>query len=429
MAGSIWLPALLHGLGLATGGLVLWWAGGARRNLPLLLVLGLYAVLTWYTPVVNYLTGNTTLYGTDFTDRVGETLMIYALAVNALLLGYLARPTPSRRLTRVLERWEVPEDFVRRKLPLLWLVVGGIVALNLALFAVLHWPVSLHGVLYSVGVSPYLEGFTDSLLTVFILSWLTRRTGWKSLVGWSICLLLLLGFFFLINWRYRIIMTMIMLLGDYLLRRGVTWRLLASAGAAALTVILITVNRGVLFYGRYHELTLDITQFNERTVRDQTNNSQMFGVLLGYLDRPDVHHDWGYSTFGFIPLRAVPGQLFPGGKKPLPPLMEAIQRAFPPTGKAIPSAVTNVGEAYFAFGLPGVLGVMFLFGYLLRAAPPPHDGPGGGVLHRALYLLFTAWLFQYVTRGYLPQHVELAAYLLLPPAALHWWHRARRATS
>ncbi|SDL60505.1 hypothetical protein SAMN05421823_10728 [Catalinimonas alkaloidigena] len=430
---DLWVPILTHLVNFGVSVWVVHEKGGLRANLPYSLVLGLYFVFTFYTPVVNVWAGNLTLYGHAFGAYVESGLLLYSMGVAAFSLGYLLLPAPARRPLK--SRWSAA--WVQQKLPMLWGIFAGVIFVNLLILGVLSNRWSLTLLFYAGGYSPYLEACTDSLITLFTLALVCRvRLRWLVVAG-----VLLFGLFMLAGWRYRIVMLLIIVGGWWLMQARVSPRFWTKAVLgtvlAGIVVMWITLNRAVIVHGWYEAITFDLTQFDESEIRYQTNNSQAFFSVLEYLDRPDVSFDYGRTMFGFILVRPLPAFLFPEGQKPDPPALTLLHQAFAPTDERVTAALTNLGEWYVAFGLPGVVLGMMAFGCLLSRFPPPRmarastsdvapmpeQRPAAPVLHQTLYLLLTAWLFQYVTRGYLPQHVELAVYLMLPLGALAWWAR------
>jgi hypothetical protein len=176
----------------------------------------------------------------------------------------------------------------------------------------------------------------------------------------------------------------------------------------------LTLNRIRFSQRLFKKMDHNLAHFDLRLLANETNNSQTFGVVLGYYHAKNLGPDGVLATPTFVAVRAVPAFLFPDNKKPLPPLLGHIKEAYSatPAGAELHPAVSNLEEYYLGYGAWGVIvGMLFLAGLCRWMAT---WGPMGGSLG-------TVFLFQFISRGYLPQQVDLAFFLALPWGLLYLW--------
>jgi hypothetical protein len=184
-------------------------------------------------------------------------------------------------------------------------------------------------------------------------------------------------------------------------------------------VAWLTLNRIRFSQRLFHKLDHNLTHFDLRLLANETNNSQTFRVLLGYYHKNNVSADGLLATPTFVWVRAIPARFFSEGIKPVSPLLANIRRAYDatPEGEELHPAVSNIEEYYLGFGAWGIIIGMAMMAWLCRwlGAQAPLIGSLG-----------TIFLFQFISRGYLPQQVDLAAFLALPLVLLYLWYRFRK---
>ena len=272
--------------------------------------------------------------------------------------------------------------------------------------------------------APWFEGFTDSLIAVVLLV-VVAQTGklrWVKGLGLAVLLLGVSYYLLLTGWRFRLL-----LLGAAGL--GLVWQ---SAGrnrrrwvAVAMVLVLPAVlflfhNRAILATGQWQLLGQHTSPFSLQVLARETSNSQTFMRVLVWRDSTKNGPDWGHSTLGYLALRPIPGRFFAGGHKPLPPMHRHIFAAFSGTaqGQRLRPAVTNPEEYYLGgtwlglvLGMAGMAALCRLLGSVLAQANTPAS--------RLLGWVGTAFLYQLISRGHLPQQAQLAFFLLWPFAALY----------
>ncbi len=408
LAGLWWA----HGCTFLVGGVLAWRAG--RAGVPLGFALGSLWLYTWFTPVLLWWRGEGSIAGLAYAAHLPEMLGVYGVGVGVFVATWAALPTATE--TRwVRQVW----DGVRPGR--LWALLG----LYLGLFLTGLWVQGIPlAAWFSPGRSdtvlnlfgyhwkvPLVDKALDGLITLGYLLPASHALGWLAL---PLCLVL----FALAGFRYRTLLLVGGLLLAALLRtqtRGQRLVALGLCAVAATGMAWLTLNRLNVSARLYKKWDYNLAQFDARLLANETNNSQTFGVLLGHYHawggRPD---GWGASPH-FVAVRALPKALWPGGQKPVAPLLGNIRAAYDatPAGAQLHPAVSNLEEYYLGYGMWGVVLGMAALAWLCRQLA--RLGP--------LMPLGTFFLWQLISRGYLPQQVDLAVFLALPVGLLYLWQR------
>lgn len=387
-----------------------------RRGIPLGFALGVLGMYTLFTPWLLWYRGEDSIAGLNYGPHLAEAMGVYMVGVGIFLASWAAFPDFK---ARSFWKIEVGRNEAGRILVLLagFLAVFlyGLHQAGVPLGEWLQWKnsntyLNLFGKPWP---SPLVDKAADGMITL----------GYLLLVAWPLLGLpvgaALLGVFALAGFRYRLVL----LTGSGLLYafgqvRGRGGRIMLALGilVACLGMAWITLNRIRVSQRLFKQVDNDLTHFDLRLLANETNNSQTFRVLLGYYHAHGSRADGLLATPTFVAVRALPVRVFPEGKKPVAPLLQHIRAAYDatPEGAQLHPAVSNLEEYYLGYGMAGVVVGMGLLALLCRWMGS--WGPAGMPLG-------TLFLFQLISRGYLPQQVDLAVFLLLPVGLLWVWQR------
>ena len=401
-----------HGCTFVWGGLLAWRAG--RGGVPLGFSLGTLWLYTWFTPALLWWRGEGSIAGLAYATQLPEMLGVYIVGAGVFVAAWAALPARPEvgwalRLwqdLRPAQVWALLVGYVGLFLLGLW--VQGIplgawlmpkrsdTILNLFGY---HWKV------------PLVDKALDGLITLGYVLPGVSPLGWLAL---PLCLVL----FALAGFRYRTLL----LVGGLLLAalaRARTGKqravLLGLCAISATGMAWLTLNRLNVSARLYKKWDYNLAHFDLRLLANETNNSQTFGVMLGYYHTRGGKPDGWAASPHFVAVRAVPKALWPGGQKPVAPLLRHIRTAYDatPAGSKLHPAVSNLEEYYLGYGIWGVVLGMAALAWLCRQLAGL--GP--------LMPLGTLFLWQLISRGYLPQQVDLAVFLALPVGLLYLWQR------
>lgn len=390
--------------------------GGFIRHLPYLFSLFVIAVYGLITPFFFYNTGFFTIIGTDISNYYGAGIAFNLLATVCFVVGYWVN-------TNRLEKWRTPmlRTLSRPEfnITILFLVFFGISLINLALGGVNLAKVVTGSEVVGLGASGatyYLQNFTDSIITIILLAYLYNVPKKKLLafIIFSFFLFSLLGF------RYRIILTLFGLLFIYLYKHKVTVRQIFGAITLGLVffyaIMVSTVNRWQLLNRNYTELKFNPAEFDYSIFFSQTRGALADMAIYRHYDTPGrgAEHDHGITMFGYVFIRMIPRAIMPDKDKfyPPPQLATTIQAYDAWWGRFSGEATLNIAAFYIAFGWLGIVFGCFFWGLFLRKF-------GNGIskddpLKFVVYIIITLVSFQWITRGYMPQIIDQAIYMLIP---------------
>jgi|GEM_PF-6470089 len=423
----IWIYTLLNALILLVGIRYVRHTG-AQYVIPFAVCLGLLVVYCLLTPFYYYLTGRETVTGDLGMFRfVGKNIrayfepgmLAYMIANGCFVLGFISRQLPELNRTSSL-----PADTLaslRQYVVGLYGLFMGIVLADVIISGVNPLAVLLGSSDQSLFASQsasntyYFRAFADSIITTIVL-YAYLRGNFSKLV-----MLLVPAFvlFALLGFRYRLILTILGLVLVYLLQGGLTIHLKRWTVAGLLIfyfVSTITHNRWYFISGQYDDMTLDPTRYDYAMFFEQTRGSLAdFNLLRYYDENPETCHDYGASMFGYVLVRVVPRQLFPGGEKPYPsPYLDVLDRSLelPRDWLRIGEATLHYGAFYAGFGWLGFWLLPFGMGLWLNAFV--RRNPAANPLGFCKQIVFSLALFQFITRGYFPQFVDHYVYLFIP---------------
>ncbi len=404
--------------------------GGWNRNLVYLWSLSIYSIYLLFTPLYFYLNGRSEIIGTDITGYYGVGFFFNTLAIFSFILGYWLRGTGNK-----MPKWDLPEvNEIRNPHKIISVLFYGcyiIVLGNLAIGGANIQQVFVGNEVLGLGArggSYFLQNFTDSLICIIVLAFIYGIPSRKLLIwiGMAFFLFSLLGF------RYRILLSLFGILFVYLYSHELTpKRLIAGATLALIffyAIMFSTENRFTLITRDYEKIKVDPLTFEYERFFDQTRGALADMAVYRLYDNPnrDAQYDYGITMFGYVFIRMIPRSIYPDKDRfyPPPQLATTIQAYDAWWGKFSGEATLSVAAFYIAFGWIGVSVGHFVWGLLLRRLRD--------VIRRADKLQFATYIvvalvsFQWITRGYLPQIIDQAVYMLIPIWVMRYYAKKNR---
>lgn len=385
-----------------------------------------YFLMLLFTPFYDWVSGIHALFTYSYAGVELQAQTIYVVATAVLLGSYVwwQKYVPAIAAHKPLKFASVYEAFFQAKVGRIYLVatllIGLLVIWNLHLSGVDISALldvqkrDLQHIIFSIPFySNFLENLTNSLITcsVALVAYYHRR--WWV---WAI-LLLLWWYFFLAGWRFRIFVSALGVALVYLYMQPAQFykRLAVVVLALGLMLSFITLNRMAVAKRMFDVVEWNPLRFNIELLCNEMGNSRTFKAMLHYRKTHEVPLDGGMSMIGYIFVKFLPASLYPNGEKPLAPLLKQV-KVWIPAGAVDYNpnpAISNVDEVYFSFGLPGCIIFMWLLGFFIAWVEHMRAVQG---LKIYLYAVFVGFLYQWITRGYLPQQVQLLFFMLIP-----WW--------
>lgn len=376
-----------------------------KKHFLLLFVLVVYFIYWFLGPINTMIEKNYYYLGGYFKDYFDTGLLIYIISLSALLFFYKIGSAGKLNENGVSN---TIYQLNRKYRYFLWLFF----------FAVLYIVnrKSNENLEYTGGFLNYLLFLSDSLILAFII--LLYEKKFKK---WHLVLLIITFLFYLIlGFRYRVILLLLGIFYHYYVVLNLSFKsILKWVGLFLFGVYIInfiTTNRDAFRTLDFNQVTFESEIIGEMTpyqlLMHQTNNHKTDMTVLKYMHQPNVDFDYGESMFLNIVYRIIPASFFEYGKKPTIPQQYIINNSFG-TIEAFyaGSAVTNPIAYYIAFGYYGVIFFMGLIGYLMGKMSKhirltvSRD--------RVKVIMMAMFLFQEITRGYLPQNITLLAFLLI----------------
>lgn len=415
------LPFLfaLHACQYGLGAVVAKRAG--KRAIPFGFGLGVLFLYTLFTPFLLWLRQEGTIAGIPYAPHLPEVLGVYILGLGVFIAAWWALPAPQNGAST---GWSF--SITKGDLPMLWVLLG-------LCFAGCLWGIAQQDI-------PLGEWFTyknsNKYLNLFGQHWRTplvdKLSDMLIVVAYLLIVLrprfayfllpILAVYFGLLGFRYRHLLlfgSLLVYIFWQLPAGKAQWRFWGLVVLGCVGMAWLTLNRIRFSQRFFKKLDYNLAHFDARLLANETNNSQTFGVLLGYYHTHHLPPDGWLATPTFVTVRALPARVFAGRKKPLAPLLKHIRRAYntTPAGTKLHPAVSNLEEYYLGYGPVGVIAgmaLMALLCYLLASLGPVAGSVG------------TVFLFQLISRGYLPQQVDLAVFLALPFVLVYIWHRVKK---
>lgn len=395
--------------------------GGIKRNIAFSFTVLIFLIYTCITPSYFYYTGYIGIYGLNIRNYYHVGLWYYFLNITFFLFGYWLL-IKKNRFQNNIYKYNSPKP----KIHFLFYLVTSVVLLNFAIsginilnivnvFSVNKSETQLlFTVDETVGFSNYLANFADSIIIILVAAAIFK-TNKFTLFVWTIFSFII---FSLLGYRYRIILTLIGFGFVYILNSNLKFlsyiRIISLSLIFMISLLFITVNRGILINKQYSELkfTFDDLSIGE-TFAEQTRGALADYTLFRYYDLYFPGYDYCSTMILSTIYRALPKFLFSNNEKPVPAMDTKIEHMWDdamwePFGEAI----LNVGFNYVSLGLFGI--ILFAFAYGLLLAKVQNITNYNSPLDILFLLIFTLLSFQYITRGYMPQTIDHLGFFLIP---------------
>lgn len=368
------------------------------------------------SPLFFYLNNTRFIVGTDITDYYGTHFFYSCLAMFFFIVGYWAV-----RKSEVKKKVQTTSVFKDAERIISYAFYGtyAVVMLNMAAGGINISNVFLGQEVVGLGAqgaSYYLQNFADSLISILVIGYLCGVPKRKLLIwlGFSFFLFFLLGF------RYRIILTLSGLILAYLFKNKLQAKQIAIGVLLALIglyfIVFSTMNRKTLIYREYDALIFDPLEFEAEGFFEQTRGALADMAIYKLYDNPNKvsTHDYGATMFLYIFIRMIPRFIYPDKDEFYPPPQLNIQGQsyFAWWASRSGEACLSSGAIYIAWGIYGMMLAHMVWGMLLKrfANRVKFDDP----LSLMTYIVIALASFQWITRGYFPQAIDHFAYLMFP---------------
>lgn len=365
------------------------------------ILLGVFLV---YTPISDYLLGIRESFGFQlpYKPEINQTIaLVYSLAMLGFAAGQLSSFfLPAGRCfgIPVSEKW--PGVVGIRLLYGFQLSIWLIYFFNLwasgislsGLFNPFHREED--GILFSAAFRfPFLELLSASVpVSLFLLMALKqyrKPVWWLFFLFWL--LMSLLG-----GWRFRIILFGLFCLLLFIESGHMKKSFVLYLMVFALSMAWLTLNRMAIAKRQFELVTFDLRQFDLGVLNNEFSNCRTFRASLSMPEADAFPGIRGWLKKG------------PGEK----PWIIQFSKSWIPAGWSWnPNpALSQPEEFYLLFGWPGLLALMYtagIFTFWLDRLRKNH-------ISRLFALVFTALLFQWISRGYFPFQLKITLICLLP---------------
>jgi hypothetical protein len=400
--------------------------GGFNRHLPYMFTLLVYSIYVLISPVYYYTVNKTIIIGTDISNYYGLGFFFNTIAIISFIVGYWVVGNNSNKIWNAPSVREIknPHYFIN----IMFYVCYGIVLLNLALGGANISQVFLGDEVLGMGAggaSYYLQNFTDSLISIIVLAYLFD-VPWKRVLPWILASFFL---FSLLGFRYRIMLSLFGILFVFLYKSKIdAKKIFIGSGLAIIFfygVMFSTVNRHRLILRMYDNLEYNPLNFKYEEFFNQTRGALPDMAIYKLYDNPNVSadHDYGLTMFGYVFIRVIPRVIMPDKDKfyPPPQLVTTVKAYDAWWAAKSGEATLSVSAFYMAFGWLGIIFGHFFWGLLLRRF-------GDRIrfndkLQVATYILISLATFQWISRGYFPQIIDQAMYMLVPIWVLRFFSK------
>lgn len=425
MGSETLLCVLLGGLLLAPLA-IRYWTGTFDLFEPLVIIVGVYFVYFVFAPLVRFATDDLRFIGRNFEADYLPALLAVLLAVCAMWLGYALpvgpTPAPPARARR-----QPPRAALRATRQLGWLLVCG------ALCCMMLWALLARRSLLTFLLPGLLPGSrsgdegggTDIPYLFLSIEWfipalvLVMAGGGLPRVRSRVIAVLLVTIVYVsIGFRYRIVVLWLAtgMLTFLQARRRPRIRYLVLPGLIAFLAA------GWLAQARLYFRTGGMVGSLGFNVRDtvlaglsDTRIFETFGAVLRVI--PHFINYSGTLPFTYVFLLPIPRSLW--FDKPLPVWLQNIASSVgTPESPGAGLFVPHFGEFYVAFGWPGIVVGMLLFGMALKCFWRWFRADPEDPWRQAVFVLNNALLFQVVIRGYMAQIVQEWCFIVLPAVVL-----------
>jgi oligosaccharide repeat unit polymerase len=265
----------------------------------------------------------------------------------------------------------------------------------------------------------YLYSTLDWLTSALLLFYVFARRGRKWLVVMFVALFVV---YTTIGFRFRIVILVLAPIVYYYLKRGTRPNSLRVSIVAIVSIFLIgTIGmaRGSFRAGeRVDPQSISIASSGS-TFSNDLNVYQGYLAMIDAIPR-EHQYLWG-SSFAYLVFQPIPRSLWPG--KPQAPVLTIINAILGSEAVTAGIAYPNVGEFYANFGALGIVGGMWLFGFLSRVLYEYLVAYRDNEWARIVYALMFPFIIQVISRGYFVQIFQEAAFLLMPIVGGVWLSR------
>lgn len=395
--------------------------GGIKYNMPFFFTTIIYLIYSCITPTYYYYTNYVGIYGLDIRGYYHIGLWYYFLNISFFLFGYWSIIKKNKKEYKN-KRYIYPEI----KIHFLFYFITSLVLLNFAISGVNILNIInvfnfnknetqlLFTVDETVGYSNYLANFADSIIIILIAAAIFKTNKYILFI-WTIFSFII---FTLLGYRYRIILTLVGFIFIYILNTNLNirsyLRIITFGTIFIVSLLFITVNRGILINKQYSELKFTFEELDlVETIAEQTRGGIADYTLFRYYDLYSPGFDYCSTMILSTIYRALPKSLFSNNEKPVPAMDKKIEHMWDdakwePFGEAI----LNVGFNYLSLGIVGILLFSFIYGLLL--AKIQNNINYSNPLDILFLVIFTLLSFQYITRGYMPQTIDHLGFFLIP---------------
>lgn len=426
---NIFILALVLGL-LLFWGLKIGFSKGGGRHIVYLWTLGVFVPYFFLSPLFMYYSGITSVVGTDISGYYGLHFFFSILGVFFFIAGYWMATNISP------DRWfDLPKFQLLKTeqvLTKLFIATYGIVMINMAVGGINIADVFIGNKVIGLGAkgaSYYLQNFADSLICVLVLGYLYDVPKKKLLTGIFFAFFL----FFLLGFRYRIILSIGGLALVYLIKNKVTSRQVFQGVMLGLLgfyfIIFSTINRFALVDRRYSELVFNPLEFPVEGIFEQTRGALADMAVYKLYDNPlkGARHDYGATITLYVFIRVIPRAILPNKDEfyPPPQLKTTVDAYDPWWATFTGEATLSSGAIYIAWGWLGITLGHFLWGVLLRRFT--NSVKKSDPLSVATFIVVALACFQWISRGYFPQSVDHFAYMMIPIWALQYIRKKQHA--
>jgi len=412
----------LQGLAYSSSGVLIFKYGGISKHLSLAFLLSVCFVFLSVAPMLHYFLHVIMFHGVDVSQYQLPIIDIYTWAILSINTGYwLIKLNRKQRIVNEisLPQWPIltPSPFVKRHIFfLIFSICMTGILLDIYLFATMYpWEffnpflADVTGIIFLY--PPVIAAFnslSDTLMVVLLLAVAGYKI--KGILRYSIIIISVYTLFML-GFRYQLFLVVLAVILHFIL--GISWNLkrtiqvCAIGGLVIYLAVFMTLNRWAIGHKDYGSITFNPTELPISQFLLETGNCQTDAALMKYMVNHNIPHDKGLSSIGYSVLRFVPAYLFPEHKKPLPPVFHDMMQAVNSKTLNGYGALSLPMEYWYAFGTWGMVAVMLIIGMLLALIPIPAQKNS---LYAYVYCLSITMLYQWITRGYTPQQVELLAF-------------------
>lgn len=394
------------------------WTGGVRNNIFHIFILVVQFFYFFNTPLHYYNIESWKAFNVDVRDYFEIGFAQIGIHLFCYLLGYaaLSRKINNKYPEQLVELLPEYTNFVSKKVVTVFAILFAIIFLN-----TLYTGINLIDVIMGKfdrpttglkGGTYFLQNFADSLITLLIAAYYFKvKNSYFFLM-----IFVAFALFFILGFRYRLLLSIFGFGMVYMLKNRI--RLIAFVKYAMVAfvafyfVIFISFNRYALATQNYDEIAYDLTEFDYENVYNETFGSMVDFALYKAHDDSLINIDYGQTMIGIIFVRIIPASFFPNGQKPYPPpQLVSIDKALD-VPRENGAASTSIGALFLAFYYPGIYIGGFCMGLIVGASQRMINGMD--VFKPLFGITIMLALFQWLTRGYLPQTVDHLVYLMFP---------------